>query len=1001
MGLWNILNRHFLASFVLVVLSGQIAAQTSPFHTAINALPCARNLTVTDLSTTPMADVASKLRALSFATWQGQELTPELSERLVSLFGEIERYAAGERQTGGSSSGLANALAAFGATLDANAWLGSTDMLLSMTNVAAILFEQNCREDAIRWIDEALPNARSLFADPDTRHYLIAALQVRAPALTESGRLGEALATYVELEGVLKDAGAFPQREQLEVAVRVNRAIVLRRMGRLAEAERVVNDAVKMASDRFGPDSNEAGFALNALAVFYSAIGAPVDLEPIYDQIINIRLKQLGDKKFDTAVSFQNRGQWRRSNGDADGAIADFEEALKIIDRAGLARSDRALTIRSRLALLKAALGRTYEAEVEFAAADAMSREISGLSPLRLAQFLHEYGLFLTQTRPSEAVGYFSQAIDLRLQHLGPAHPFLAESYANRANAQLASNASPRVVYSDFRAASEVYRTWLAVEASRCRAGNPPLGSAVKETVASAILTATFLSQDLSGDDRGEILSDVVQMIQIAAANDVSHALSQLTRRNGEMESLRVYQETLRRSCAIESEIQRLRAASASEEAEGALATALTTLTDLDQQLAILALEIEPSLVEGVASAEKILDIEALLRFLEPGDAAVVFLMLDNFFLRVDIERLEDSLTINSFANINMGGRDIQELVAALNASIASQTFDAELASKIHEALFEEFRVTGNGQVYIVPDGGIDRLSFSVLMDSEGLWFANKFTHSVIPSLASLAQLDQLEDSKRPPGFLGIGDPTLSLTGGNCVVGGDEETAASQLGKFLTGNRGAIAAEDVRELCSLSFAAAELRAISDIVGDGQANLLMGAAATERALREFDFSKTGVLSFATHGLMAGAALDLPEPALILTPIGDGGDVRDDGVLLASDIANLALDNVWLATLSACDTSAGAVNGEGLSGIGRAFLFAGVETLLVSHWAVDDAATKELLVAFFAELYGDDHPSVSKSLQRAMSTLRRTNPDPYLWGAFAIVGDGALTRPDDNQ
>ena len=151
-------------------------AQESPFRTSINALSCARELTITDLKNSPLAAVAHELKASSFAVSQSNALTPEVSARLNVLFGQVEAFAETERQSGGADTGLANALGAFGATLDANAWLGSTDMILSMVNIAAILIELNCREDALRLMDEALPFARNLFADSRTKHYLIAVL---------------------------------------------------------------------------------------------------------------------------------------------------------------------------------------------------------------------------------------------------------------------------------------------------------------------------------------------------------------------------------------------------------------------------------------------------------------------------------------------------------------------------------------------------------------------------------------------------------------------------------------------------------------------------------------------------------------------------------------------------------------------------------------------------------------------------------------------------------
>ena len=85
-------------------------------------------------------------------------------------------------------------------------------------------------------------------------------------------------------------------------------------------------------------------------------------------------------------------------------------------------------------------------------------------------------------------------------------------------------------------------------------------------------------------------------------------------------------------------------------------------------------------------------------------------------------------------------------------------------------------------------------------------------------------------------------------------------------------------------------------------------------------------------------MAGDIQDLAEPALALTIPKELNDA-DDGLLTASEIAQLKLNADWVV-LSACNTIAGDKPGaEALSGLARAFFYAGARALLVSHWAVE--------------------------------------------------------------
>ena len=93
----------------------------------------------------------------------------------------------------------------------------------------------------------------------------------------------------------------------------------------------------------------------------------------------------------------------------------------------------------------------------------------------------------------------------------------------------------------------------------------------------------------------------------------------------------------------------------------------------------------------------------------------------------------------------------------------------------------------------------------------------------------------------------------------------------------------------------------------------------------------------VVYFATHGLVAGDVKGLAEPSLALTLPQPPSDI-DNGLLTASEVAQLKLDADWVV-LSACNTVAGDKPGaEAMSGLARAFFYAGARALLVSHWSV---------------------------------------------------------------
>ena len=136
----------------------------------------------------------------------------------------------------------------------------------------------------------------------------------------------------------------------------------------------------------------------------------------------------------------------------------------------------------------------------------------------------------------------------------------------------------------------------------------------------------------------------------------------------------------------------------------------------------------------------------------------------------------------------------------------------------------------------------------------------------------------------------------------------------------------------------------------------------------------------------------------EPALVLTPP-EVASATNDGLLTASEIADMSHSAEWVI-LSACNTAGGdgRPDAEGLSGLARAFLVAGAETLMVSHWPVRDDAAARLTTDAFSALTRDDIQSKSSALQASMQAMLEDGSDPTLahpaaWAPFILVGDGS--------
>ena len=143
----------------------------------------------------------------------------------------------------------------------------------------------------------------------------------------------------------------------------------------------------------------------------------------------------------------------------------------------------------------------------------------------------------------------------------------------------------------------------------------------------------------------------------------------------------------------------------------------------------------------------------------------------------------------------------------------------------------------------------------------------------------------------------------------------------------------------------------------------------------------------VLHLAAHGIMS---TKVPaRSALVLRP-----SETEDGLLQAREILNLRL-NASLVTLSACDTSTGAAQGQdGVASLVRPFVAAGARAVVANLWAADDTFSAAMMREFYRELAsGGD---IGESLRRAKLRMIETfGPEavPRLWSGVLVHGDAA--------
>jgi CHAT domain-containing protein len=259
------------------------------------------------------------------------------------------------------------------------------------------------------------------------------------------------------------------------------------------------------------------------------------------------------------------------------------------------------------------------------------------------------------------------------------------------------------------------------------------------------------------------------------------------------------------------------------------------------------------------------------------------------------------------------------------------------------------------------PTGADNSPGYSPVFYRTAAWLALEKSLVTLPAVQSLKALraDSFKPSTAAQNYIGFGDPDTS------------------------------ALPDAKPLKNAS---AEIRAAASAYGAPGSSIRLGADASESAAKSLPLFNYRTLHFATHAITSASTQALngeAEPALVLTKAGS-----DDGLLTAGEVATLRLNADWVI-LSACDTASEGQAGGPLSGLARAFFYAGARSVLVSHWKISDKATSELIIKVIDQFALDPSGSISDHLQKAMRFLiMDTTHDqfayPTFWAPFVVVG-----------
>jgi len=348
-------------------------------------------------------------------------------------------------------------------------------------------------------------------------------------------------------------------------------------------------------------------------------------------------------------------------------------------------------------------------------------------------------------------------------------------------------------------------------------------------------------------------------------------------------------------------------------------------------------------------------------------------------------------VTKNDFSMHKLSRSDeLQERVSNyihLLSSKTDQDFEALPAGKrmYRELLLPvQEKLARVKNLVVVPDGSLNYLPFEALIkedkpegngrSGEGHFLVADYRISYAPSASSLVNLlARKREPEAKKDWLAFADPVYALRGLPAQAGPvDERTREFYLSKEF-------------DFSPLPYSKEEVKGVARFFSKNRREIFIQQDAREEKLKEVPLKNYRILHFATHGLLDER--HSIRSAVVMTL---DEDPREDGFFQVREIYNTPL-NSDLVVLSACQTGRGKLeSGEGVSGLSRAFLYAGAQAVVATLWKINDLSTSEFMKSFY------QHLTASKSKDEALrlaklEMMKSPYRHPYYWAAFVLIGD----------
>jgi tetratricopeptide (TPR) repeat protein/CHAT domain-containing protein len=788
--------------------------------------------------------------------------------------------------------------------------------------------------------------------------------------------------------------------------------------GQYAQAEPYLKRSLAIREKILGPEHPDVAVSLNNLAELYRTQGQYAQAEPLYKRSLAIREKTLGPEHPDVAGSLNNLAELHKHQGQYAQAEPLYQRSLAIWEKAlGPDHPDVAVSL-NNLAGLYYTQGQYKQAEPYLKRSLAIIEKALGPAHSAVAGSLNNLAeLHKHQGQYAQAEPLYQRSLAIWEKALGPDHPDVATNLNNLADLYDTQGQYAQAL-SMIRRASSIYRERIVTGGT----GNAAVREASKNRP-GFLRHLALLSHNPGKEAADNIADEAFQIVQLEQASGTASAIAKMAARFASGDDalagmIKRKQDASERRTKAEARL----VAASSKPPQERKATFEQGLRDEISRTVQEIAAIDAELTRRYPEYQELtrpepLSIGQIRALLKPGEAMLVYALGNSSFLWVV---KPDSAV---FMPLKVDVKDVSTKVATIRAEMDFDSAGnaAKVSVRVLHDLYQSIfgpaisHLAGVQHVMVVPAGPLQSLPFGMLVampppeirsnaDYRQVdWLVKHYAVSVLPAVSSIQafrQFAKAEGSQEP--FAGFGDPLIGGKGDTTRGKMDVATVFRNLVVKTNAQTGTQAmeiadVEAIRGAPRLPETADELRAMAKVLRSDQKSLWLQENATETRIKHLDLSKYRTIAFATHGVMAGEIKGVGESGLILTPPRQGS-IEDDGYLSAGEIAGLKLNADWVV-LSACNTAAadGTPGAEGLSGLAKAFFYAGARSLLVSHWPVASKATVPLTTGMLKEYEANPGQGKSEAHRKAMMALMAT-PDhpeyahPIFWAPFVVVGEG---------